>query len=211
VECGASGSPLVTVQSVNGEMLRLKNWIADAWNEIQVSRQEWKFLRAKFTFNTQANKQQYSLAEMGVANLDMWKQNSFWIYNPTFGLSDQMIFDPLPWDDFREAYIRGQQTAMRPQRFALDADDSIWLGPLPDDVYTVSGEYWTDPVQLVADTDTPAMPVQFHKLVVYEAMKKFAGYDAATEVYQRAVNEGSHLRTMLEVSQLPAITIDGGF
>jgi hypothetical protein len=53
--------------------------------------------------------------------------------------------------------------------------------------------------------------VQFHKLVVYEAMKKFAGYDAATEVYQRAVNEGSHLRTMLEVSQLPAITIDGGF
>jgi hypothetical protein len=211
VECGVSGSPLVTVQTVSGEMLRLRNWIADAWNEIQVSRQEWKFLRAQFSFNTQANKQQYTLADLSLTNLDMWKQNSFWIYDPAIGIADQMPFNPLPWDDFREMYIRGSQTPQKPQRFALATDDSIWLGPLPDNVYTISGEYWTDPVQLSADLDTPSMPVQFHKLVVYEAMKKFAGYDAATEVYQRAVNEGSHMRTMLEIKQLPPVTIDGGF
>lgn len=211
VECGVSGTPIASVQSLSGELGRLKTWIADAWNEIQVSREEWKFLRAKFSFSTQANKQQYTLADMGVTNLDIWKQNSFWIYDPDLGLSDQMIFNPLRWDDFREIYVRGQQSPMRPQWFAIDADESIWLGPTPEKAYVISGEYWTVPTQLMLDADTPSMPKQYHKLVVYEAMKKFAGYDAATEVYQRAVNEGAHIRTMLEIRELPPVTIDGGF
>jgi hypothetical protein len=211
VECGVSGTPLVTVQNLNGELLRLKTWIADAWNEIQVSRQEWKFLRAKFSFNTTANKQNYSLADLNLNNLDMWKQNSMWIYDPAIGLGDQQPFNPMPWDDFREVYVRGTQTPAKPMRFTIADDDSLWIGAVPDKAYTISGEYWTDPVQLSADNDTPAMPVQFHKLIVFEAMKKFAGYDAAAEVYQRAVNEGSHMRTMLEIKQLPPVTIDGGF
>lgn len=210
-ECGVSGSTLMTTANLGGELLRLSGWITDAWNEIQVARQDWKFLRLPFSFVTTIGKQAYTPTEAGVPLLDIWKQDSFWLYANSLGISDQMPLSEMVWDHFREMYIRNVQTAQKPMCYSVHPNKSLYFGPLPDALYTITGEYWTLPLAIAADADTPAMPVRFHKLIVYEAMKKYAGYEGADEVMQRAMKEGAVLWLKLEQDQLPSMTIDGGF
>lgn len=211
VECGVSGSQIMSVQNLNGELGRLKKWIADAWDEIQTSREDWKFLRTNFTFNTVASTQSYTPAVANAPNFADWKQDSLWIYSVALGLSDQQPLAKMEWDWFRDMYVRGPQTPQRPMCYTIDPDNALWFGSTPDGVYNITGEYWTTAIRLSADADIPAMPARFHRLIVYEAMKKYAGFEAATEVYQRGTTEGSILRTRLEIDQLPPVRVQGGF
>lgn len=211
-ECGVSGSPLLTAQNLSGELLRLANWIADTWNEIQTSREDWKFMRTNFTFNT-GSAQSYTPAQANATNFADWKQDSLWIYNTALGVGDQVPLPQMDWDWFREMYIRGPQNPQRPMTYSIDPQMNLWFGPPPDNptTYNLTGEYWTQPVVLAGDTDAPSMPARFHMLIVYEAMKKYAGFEAASEVYQRGVSEGSRLWANLEKDQLPPVRVQGGF
>jgi hypothetical protein len=49
------------------------------------------------------------------------------------------------------------------------------------------------------------MPTNFHMLVVYEAMKKYAGFESAPEVFTRANTEAKPMWRDLERNQLPAM------
>jgi hypothetical protein len=210
VECGVSGSPIITVQSLSGELLRLKNWISDSWSAIQLKHQDWHFLRSNFSFVTTAGKQSYTPTEAGVPTLDVHNQASVWMYSNALGLSDQMPLGRMEWEHFRTMYLRGVQNPMRPICFSINPDKSLWLGSVPDGAYTITGECWLEPVKLSADLDTPAMPAKFHKLIVLEAMKRYAGYEAANEVMARAITEGKPLWSDLEIQQLPQVTVAGG-
>ena len=211
IECGVSGSPLITVQNLNGELARLRKWILDAWNMIQLKHQDWTFLRSNFTFQTTANKQSYTPTEAGVPTLDLWQQDSFWMYQTSRGITDQMPLGAMPWEHFRRMYVMGVQAPMRPMAFAVAPDKSLWLGSTPDAAYTITGEYWRDPQALALDADVPLMPAKYHKLIVLEAMKKYAGYEAAAEVLNRAATEAAPLWGALTIDQLPQVTIAGGF
>lgn len=211
VECGVSGSPLVTVQNLNGELARLRKWIVDAWNMIQMKHQDWKFFRADFSFVTQPNKQAYTPTDAGVSNLDIWRQDSVWLYQNAQGVGNQMPIGWMEWEHFRRMYMLGIQSTQRPIAFTVRPEDkALLLGGTPDDAYTVSGEYWRDIQTLSLDTDVPLMPVKFHKLIVLEAMKKYAGFEAAAEVMGRAKDESGPLWDALVFDQLPQVTVAGG-
>lgn len=71
-----------------------------------------------------------------------------------------------------------------PRAYAIDGAN-LHLWPTPDSVYTLELRYWALPSPLVADTDTPSLPSDFHDLLVYWALKR--GYaaedDPATAQY----------------------------
>jgi hypothetical protein len=211
IECGVSGSPLITVQNLNGELARLRKWTLDAWNMIQLKHQDWKFLRSTFSFQTTAGKQSYTPTEAGVPLLDLWQQDSFWMYQTSRGVVDQMPLGAMEWEHFRRMYLMGAQAQMRPMAFTVDPSKTLWFGSIPDSAYTITGEYWRDPQTLALDADTPLMPAKFHKLIVLEAMKRYAGYEAAAEVMTRASAEANPLWNALTIDQLPQVTIAGGF
>ena len=46
--------------------------------------------------------------------------------------------------------------------------------------YTITGDYFRSPTEMVADGDLPTgLPAQFHMAIVYLAMTYYAGYEAA--------------------------------
>jgi hypothetical protein len=109
-------------------------------------------------------------------------------------------------------YLRGVPNPMKPMCFTINpSDNSLWLGATPNGIYNVSGECWIEPTFLVADADTPPMPAKFHTLIVLEAMKRYAGFEAASEVMQRAMTESLPLWTKLEIQQLPPVTVAGAW
>lgn len=209
VECGVSGSPLQSVANVGGELNRLKKWIGDAWYELQTSKEDWKFLRADYSFALQPNQQFYTPTDAGLPTLDRWKQDSPWIEDTTLGLPDQQPLGWMEWTHFREMYIRGPQNPQRPMCYTVHPNLNLYFGPLPDKAYNVTGEAWLAPTKLVLDTDTPNMPERFHMAIVYEAMKKYAGYESANDVMTRAMREARPLMGKLMQNQLPDMTVDG--
>lgn len=128
-------------------------------------------------------------------------------YLQSAGVSGEGWLVFLPWSYFRSVYKIGTQNNGLPTHFTIDPQNNLLLGPKPDGVYVVSGEYQMSAQVLAADADTPEMPSDYHQLIVYYAMRKFASNSVAPEVMSRAVAEGNRLLRQLELDQLPPMPI----
>jgi hypothetical protein len=208
-ECGVSGS-LSTVKNQVGELKRLVNWIARAYTGILARHRDWLFLQQPVLFNTTADKASYNYTEVGVWSLRDYKKNSFRCY--PLGQPDAELELPwMPWQEFRDTYQFGAYRSLtrRPEAFTLDPQRNLVLGPTPDAVYTINGECWARPTDLVNDDDMPILPGHFHMMIVYRAMMFYGAYESAPEVYANGEREYSIMFAQLTADQLPPICFGG--
>ncbi len=222
-ECGISGTASTpsAVTGQTGEMQRLVDWIASAWREIQNKYQDWRWMRRSFTGTTTSAQSEYAYTAFTdttdvatISRFGKWLHTDaygcplFAIYPTSLGVANQIWLYYRPWDEFRQIYRFGPQVSGPPVCFSITPSDKIALGPAPDATgYTVTGDYQMSAQELAADANTPEMPTRFHMLIVYEAMKKYAGYESAPEVMGTATMEADKLWSPLESDQKPAIAL----
>jgi hypothetical protein len=144
----------------------------------------------------------YTPTSVGLTEHATWKKDSFRLYLTS--QSDEQWLDYWEWDLFRDAHLLGSEatTPGRPIDFSIKADRTLHLWPVPDNNYTVVGEYWKRPDTFSADTSEPLFPDEFHMAVVYRALMFYAGYQEALTQYQRAEKEFKRLMFSLENNQL---------
>jgi hypothetical protein len=75
---------------------------------------------------------------------------------------------PVQLDDIDSAW----QTTGQPYAYAVDGA-TLRLYPTPNGIYTLQLRYWKLPPKLVADTDVPAIPEEYHSLLVTWALFRF--------------------------------------
>lgn len=211
-EAGASGSDS-TVVSATGEWKRLCDWIAQAWVDIQLSQDAWDWMWVKKSFNTIANQGEYPYASSPISLTDFarWKDNSFRIYKDTIG--DEHLLDQWDYEDFRNTFLIStpQTTYTYPSIITVSPSDSLILALPPNDVYAVTGEYYTVPSELTADANEPEMPSRYHMLIVWRALQDYGFYEGAQEVVQRATARYSEMMGQLMADELPDISVNRGF
>lgn len=207
-ECGVAGTgPITTVGQV-GQAKKLVDWINDAWLEIQGVHDTWHFMRDTFSFQTVAGTGDYTPAAAGLTDHRYWFKDTLRTYKTALGLGDEQWLVEWEYQVFRNTYRFGLQTTQqgRPVVFAeKPMDKALMLGNVPDDIYTVMGEYQKRPMALSGDSDTPAMPEHLHQLIVYKAMEDYAMYESAPEVLSKSEKGYSALMSQLEREQLPAV------
>lgn len=216
-ECGISGDDLSTVVGVTGEAQRCRDWIVQAWTEIQEEHREYDWMRKEVSFDTIAGQQAYTPSDpipVGIALTDFghWDIDSFRCYLKSIGVANEMFLTKMDYAQFRDHYIFAtfRTTQSRPISIAVRPNDkALLLGPIPDFVYTVVGEYFYDPITLSLDADTPAMPSRYHMAIVYRAMQSYALYEAAPEVMTRGQTGYSELIKRIEEDQLQPIDLAG--
>lgn len=208
-----SGTGPTAVTSQTGELARFVTWISDAYVELQQDREDWIWMRKSFTVSTVASTGEYAYTDctdtvsaIAIARFARWYQYSFKCYLTSDGVGTEYPLRWIEWETFRRFYRYGTQTDGQPRHVSVNPLLQFCLGPKPDAVYTVSGDYHLGPQILAADGDTPEMPSRFHKLIVYEAMSKYGGSRVAPEAIMRANSEGGKLRSALEMTQLPQLT-----
>lgn len=145
-KCGISGSGPAAVTGQSGEMLRVINWVNEAWMEIQNSRTNWMWMRGEFTFNTVAAQQAYTTTEAGVAATHShWWMDTLRIYRADVGVNDEQHLHQTDYADFRDVYQFSARMNGRPTAVAVRPwDQALLLGPVPERTYTVVGEYLRD-------------------------------------------------------------------
>jgi hypothetical protein len=149
---------------------------------------------------------------IAVDSFGKWDRDSFRCYTTAFGTGNEMFLDDIPYDVWRNCYMLGaeRQVRTRPVVIAVGPDQSLCLGPPPNALYTITGDYWSAPVPMLLDTDLPVgLPTRFHMLIVYNAMKKYAGYESAPEVYARGSEESGRMMRQLLVVRAPMVTFGG--
>jgi hypothetical protein len=208
IECGVSGPALATAQSQTGESARIVAWVQQAWIDVQTSKEDWLFLREPFTFNTVANQWQYSATtDCGLTDFGNWKRDSFRASTVGNDYKDEQLLNYMEWTTYRNLYryANMRNTKARPVVVSITPEKDLAFGSIPDQAYVIDGEYYTQPVSLTADTDSPAIPARFHMIIVYRAMMYYAGYEAAPEVLARGDFEYRRLYSRMEIDQLPTI------
>lgn len=210
-ECGVSGV-LSTTANATGEFLRITSWINSAWNDLQTKHSDWWWMRSSVltgggvSFAPAAGVNYIPLGTgagtVGVAADDFgqWAIDSFRCNTTTVGFLDETYLDPIEYDMWRNGYMYGalRTVQTRPVAVAIGPGKQICLGPSTNGNYTITGDYYRAPLQMASDTDVPTgLPLQFHMAIVYNAMMMYAGYEAASEVFQRG--EAGYKRMMVEL------------
>lgn len=222
-ECGVSGTLSTTVGQV-GSLGRIVTWVNGSWNELQTEHDDWGWMRssnllgAGVSFETVAGQAFYPLGTgpgtVGVAGtaFGKWVRDSFRNYTTTVGVSNEMFLDEVSFDAWRDGYQLGAMRSVqtRPVAYAIGPDLSICLGPSPNGLYTVTGDYFRAPTLMVADTDLPAgLETQFHMLIVYGVMRMYGAYESAGDVYQRGQVGYTTMIRELEAGRIPEMKFGG--
>lgn len=189
-EASVSGSGVTTVQNQTGEPGRLVRFIQTAYTEIQNVYFDWKFLRKESTFSTIAGN---SLI-LPPTDLHVWDNSR--IYD-----ADGNDVEVIDYDEL-DIKIDSSQTG-RPQLFIVKNDSKLLMYPKPDAIYSYSYDYFRKPFELLIDTDVPAFPEQFHKLIVGRALIMYGNYESAAESVKAGTELYQTFFPRLVASQAP--------
>lgn len=189
-EASVSGSGVTTVLNQTGEPARLVRFIQTAYTEIQNIYFDWKFLRKESTFATVAGNNLITPP----ADLHIWDVKR--IYD-----ADGNPVDVIDYDDL-DIKINSSETG-RPQLFIVKNDNKLLMYPKPDAIYEYSYNYFRNPFKLTVDTDTPAFPEQFHKVIVGRALIMYGNYESAAEAVKAGTELYQTFYPRLHASQAP--------
>ncbi len=219
-DCDITGESTIptAVTGQTGMLQKLVNWVIESYVEIQNSNQNWRWMRRPFTLNTVADDGTYEYGDCtdvdagtAITRFKRWWANDpdrpFTIYRQSTGVAGEGYLTYLEWPYFRDQYRRGAQTSGPPIHVSVDDQNRLCFGPKPDAVYVVQGDFQRSAQRLAANDDEPEMPEDFHTLIVYMAMMKYAGDQSAPEVYDTG-NAGARLiRRQLEADQMPSLVL----
>lgn len=213
--CGFTASstwPSTTV-SQTGQALDAVTWLNDAWVEMQRDK-DWRWMRSRFTVNTVDGDDTYAygdctdvLTSVPITRFAKWlitdPENPPTAYLTSAGLTGNYYLTFVSWERFRAIYRIGVVQEGPPLHITIDPQDNIVVGPEPNDIYTILGEYQRSAQNLTADADVPELPADFHLLLAYEALLIYGTDQAATEQIAQAENRGGTLKRNLMTYQLP--------
>ena len=217
-EIPGTGPSAVTGQV--GQLKRLVDWTADAWLDIQNRHQNWRWMRKGFTVNTVLDDDSYAYGDVTdvdtaapIARFSRWLVNDpndpALCYLQSGGVGGQYRLIWTPWNYFKQIYKIGTQTNGSPAHITVDHANNLVIGPKPNGVYVVTGDFQRGAQILAVDGDIPDMPTDYHNLVVYWAMLKYGANSVASEIFARASSEGTRMMRSLELNQLPEIEMPG--
>lgn len=199
-ECGIAGEGLPSATAgQTGVMNTVVNLTARAWVDIQTSRPYWKFARATLTFPTVAAQRTYSVvSDLSHTDVDKWNYDSAFIY-----LTSNADRSKLTWKDYDEFNRRVNPTFPdgRPTIITESPGRNLAFDRTPDDIYTITIDYWKTPELLASDTDVPAIPEHFHDVIVWKAVMAYAGPRGMSERYQNARAEYIKMYGQLVIDQ----------
>lgn len=209
------GDP-ATLIGAAGRNLRIANWVADAYTDIQNDRGDWRWLEAEFSGETISGTQEYDSSAMGITSrfskwiFDPTEDDGYWtIYLTSDGVAEEgrMLF--RDWHYMRRNVLIGTQTSGKPAYITVRPDQSLVLYPVPDAAYTIRGRYYKSPQTLSVDADTPEMPAQFHRAIQWKALMMMSVFDEAMEQYSGFAAEYQRIMQKLIVHQTPRVSLGG--
>ncbi len=200
-ECGIAGSGPSTVVGQAGDLLRVVNWVQQAYNEVCSKWDDWKYLFTEGFKTLVVDQVAYSIP----SDFGAWEEDSFYITDTNLGGTNTYKLVPIDYDVYRRDKTTWDEMPHgMPTNFVILPDDSIKLFPKPDQQYRLDYEYFKAAPALSVNTDAPLIPSRWHEVIVYRAKMFWAGFEESETEYKAAEVIFNSLMRELESHQLPS-------
>jgi hypothetical protein len=209
-ESGLTGGGPVSTLTATGDDLRVVNWVDWAWRDIELMHESWLWRRATATGQTNGTTTMAAAASVpgfALTSFSRWLQPARdyqpSAYRVTDGISAERPLRFMSYNDFRQRFLTGTHTPGALTRWTIAPNGDLLVGPTPDSAHLVRSDYIKGHTPMAADADAPGMPADHHMTIVWRALKEYGGFDAASEVWQRADANLNSGMAALAQSQLP--------
>jgi len=206
--CGFAGSGPTHTTGQTGQNLEIVNSVLNADVETQSRWPNYNFMLISATFSTVAGQSSYTSTTTGwPANLSRWDLDHMAI-NP--GQVNGFLLTPM---DYRDYLQSGQFKIYKNSipSVIIDAPGKLILLPPPDGVYSIVASYFRQPVEMTSDTSVSIIPVQYHSLIAFTAIKELAIRYENPVLMQYAVDRMTFWQDKLDSDQLPGAVYNDGF
>lgn len=205
-----------TVTGQSGRLLRIVNWTQDAYTDIQTMHPHWLWMRGTFSGSLLTGTREYSGTDLTATRFARFafrdnKSTRVSVYDPAVGQDDEGFLEYRQYEAFYEACLVGAAATQtgKPQLMTVTPEGKIAVYPLPDKTYTVRGMYHKSPEELTADADIPAMPVEYHRAIVWGALVLLGTYDEAAPQLPIWRSQRDALISRMEAAWLPPMQTAG--
>lgn len=212
-ESGRLGpGPSAITTTLQGDQLRAANRIRDAWRDLQMdSSKQWKWMRRTVTKPLTALQDTYTAAGWSITDFWRWWPETTWympeIVDAASNGNRIARLNWAPYEEFRELHQTQVGHKGLPVDWAIKPDKSLLVGPAPDQAWHIRLDYITKPTELVAGTDEPNMPEEFHLLLVWMALEQMAATDENAPEKVRATQNRRNLKALLMDDQAENVTL----
>ena len=195
---GGTGPAAVTGNTI----IELKNatrWIRDASLQIDNLWFDWKYLWTKYS-QTGVVVNSTGLAAPTAPACRMWDLNKM-RFRPSSGGS----WSPMTYYSRQRLYEQfdtDNASATSPGPYTINPDQSIVFAAPLDQAYDFKGEYWATPTPLAANTDVPALPSHYHRIIMCRAGIMYGNREDAPEVISGMEAEYIDMLDKLQSDQL---------
>lgn len=200
MEAGLSGTGPASVTNQTGMDKKLVDWIASAWEEIQLMRNDWRFAWGEASVSVSAGAASIDPIGLGVTDLNVFKFDT--------AKFDGEYLKHTDWPLFSKRY-RTAETG-RPTYFAESPDRKIHFSLVPSIGGTFTAEYYKTPQVLASNTDVPRLPAQYHMAIVYKALMMYAAHDDAAQTFMDASVRYVQIFNKIESTEAPVKYIGVG-
>lgn len=196
----AGGTGPATVTGQTGELANVVRWIRDANDDINNLWKDWKYLWGEYD---QSVTTASPPLPVGIS-IRTWHRDSFWT---NYGTAAGRKLTFVDWNVFRTNQANGARPGV-PTAFTIKPNNSLMLDRAPTVATPLHGEYWRRPAQLAVDGDTPAMPAEYHRIIVCRAAIMYGNREAAGEIISGMEAEYIDKLEKLQSDQLEAFRYD---
>lgn len=207
----------------SGRLKQLVGWVQAAWLDIQTLHDDWHFMRSSFRVDTTSGDGEYAygdctdtVASATVTAFRRWAGDKgecnevpLKIYLVSAGVATETDLVFLDFRDFSQMYLVGSPSNSHPRHWSRAPNGNLLLGPKPDGIYRVSGDYFKSATALSGDDDTPEIPAEYRMAIVYRAMMSYGRYDGAPEVFADGQSHYNRLIREMRRTQRPRDLVGG--
>lgn len=160
-----TGGPTTTINQT-GDYRKAVAYIDIAHREIQLKFFDWNFLWGTSAVATSAGVAVYQ----GQSDLHIWDEAAFYY--------DGRELRVCPYQDYVPDTSRENGP---PEYVVIRPDNQLLIVPTPDDVYTITYDYFKKPRVLTENTTEPLIPEDYRMAIVGRALMMYGNYETAEE------------------------------
>lgn len=217
---GVTGALTSTLNpTVGSEFERVIGWVDDEHRKIQVAQPHWKWMRRHFQLLTVSGTDEYAYDHAGMTDVETaapisrfsrfyGDQLLFKSYLQSAGVGSEGWVTFYKWDDWRLVYDIGTIAAGPPAGITIMPNRKLKIGPEPDAIYVVSGDYQLSTFNFTANEDEPEFPEAYHDLLWLGAIRRLAAYKAAPELWAEVKAQYGELWRALKQDQMPDFELE---
>lgn len=204
-----------TVVGAEGRVGKFGYWVNAAWRDIQIKRQDWRWMQAGFDAALLAGTADVrGVLDLGLERFGRFDPNR----NPReasrfslapVGVADWGRLRYLPFEEFSARWRYGAVETGRPQWFTVTPAGDLAFHPAPDAPCLLRGRYVRSVQRLTLDDDTPDMPEAYHGLIVAMALVRLATHDESPQQRAEWQAEANEQMAALILAQTSEITGPG--